>query len=226
MQTDLGALVFDMDGLMIDTEPIYKVAWQAASAELGYPIDDAFYATFVGRPTPACEEDLLAAFGAAFPLERFRVRWPSLWRAEAVASGIQRKPGVLECLDFAKARGLPVAVATSSDADYAAFSLRHAGLDGRFDIVVTGEQVARGKPAPDIYLEASRRLQMDPAACVALEDSEAGVLAASRAGMRTLLIPDGAPPTETAVRAAFRVLDSLHEARDLISRLLPGRLGE
>jgi HAD superfamily hydrolase (TIGR01509 family) len=226
MQKDLRALVFDMDGLMIDTEPIYKVAWQAASAQLGYPIDDALYATFVGRPTPACEEDLVATFGSAFPLEQFRVLWPSLWRAEATASGIQRKPGVLECLDFAKAQGLPVAVATSSDADYAAFSLRRAGLDGRFGIMVTGEQVARGKPAPDIYLEAARRLQVDPAACVALEDSEAGVLAASRAGMRTLLIPDGVAPTETAVRAAFRVFESLHEARGLIADLLASRPGE
>jgi HAD superfamily hydrolase (TIGR01509 family) len=216
----VGALVFDMDGLMIDTEPIYKAAWQAASAELGYAIDDVSYLKMVGRPTPDCEQELLAMFGAAFPLDHFRVRWPGAWRAEVAANGIRQKPGVLECLRFARAHRLPVAVATSSDAEYAAFSLRHAGLEGRFDVVVTGEEVARGKPAPDIYLEAARRLRVDPAACVAFEDSEAGILAASRAGMRALLIPDLVGPTATAVQAAFRVLGSLHEARDLIASLV------
>jgi len=148
------------------------------------------------------------------------VRWPELWQAAVAANGIQQKPGLLEILTFADAQRLPVAVATSSEADYAAFSLRHAALEGRFTVIVTGDRVAHGKPAPDIYLEAARRLQVDPAACVALEDSEAGILAASRAGMRALLIPDGTPPSDAAVRAAFRVVASLHDARDLVAGLL------
>jgi beta-phosphoglucomutase-like phosphatase (HAD superfamily) len=98
-------------------------------------------------------------------------------------------------LAFVEARGLSCAVATSSDIDYATFSLRHGGLDGRFPVIVTGEEVTHGKPAPDIYLEAARRLGVPPASCVALEDSEAGILAARAAGMRALLIPDGAAPT-------------------------------
>jgi len=148
------------------------------------------------------------------------VRWPELWQAAVAANGIQQKPGLLEILTFADAQRLPIAVATSSEADYAAFSLRHAALEGRFTVIVTRDQVAHGKPAPDIYLEAARRLQVDPAACVALEDSEAGILAASRAGMRALLILDGTPPSDAAVRAAFRVVASLHDARDLVAGLL------
>ncbi len=183
---------------MLDTEPLYKVAWQTASAELGYKLDDPSYATLVGRQTEDCEQVLLEQFGSDFPLDRFRVRWPELWQAEVTANGIQQKPGLLEFLAFLDRQGLPVAVATSSETDYTVFSLRHAGLEGRFEVVVTGDQVARGKPAPDIYLEAARRLRVDPAECVALEDSEAGILAARGAGMIALLIPDWTSPSDAA----------------------------
>src|SRR5687768_10751500 len=131
MPHDIKAIIFDMDGLMLDTEPLYKVAWQAASAELGYVLDDAFYARLVGRPTRDCEQEVVRQFGPAFSLDRFRVLWPERWQAEAAAKGIRQKPGLLQFLAFLERQRLPVAVATSSEADYAAFSLRHAGLEGR-----------------------------------------------------------------------------------------------
>jgi hypothetical protein len=92
---EIGAVIFDMDGLMLDTEPLYKAAWQAASAQLGYPIDDPFYARLVGRPTEDCERELVGQFGPVFALDRFRARWPELWQAEVAAKGIQQKPGLL-----------------------------------------------------------------------------------------------------------------------------------
>jgi beta-phosphoglucomutase-like phosphatase (HAD superfamily) len=216
------AVVFDMDGLMLDTEPIYKVAWQTASAALGYELDDAFYASFVGRPNVECERDLLERFGSGFPLDRFRTGWPPLWRAEAATRGITKKAGLLELLAFLETQGVAVAVATSTEADDAAFTLGAAGLDGRFRVLVTGDEVARGKPAPDIYLEAARRLNVNPEECVALEDSEAGILAARRAGMVALLVPDGSPSI-IAANAASRVLPTLVEARELIRDLLVER---
>jgi HAD superfamily hydrolase (TIGR01509 family) len=212
------AVVLDMDGLMLDTEPIYKAAWQRASSELGYELDDRSYARLVGRPTGDCEQELLKQFGEAFPLDGFRSRWPALWRVDVEERGIERRAGLTEFLDFVDERGLPVAVATSSDAEYTAFSLRQAGLDGRSWVVVTGDQVARGKPAPDVYAEAARRLDVEPSRCVALEDSEAGILAASRAGLVSVLIPEQ-PPSDAAARAAFQVLWSLHEARLLLEQL-------
>lgn len=76
MPREISAIVFDMDGLMLDTEPLYKVAWQAASAECGYALDDLLYAKLVGRPTEDCERELVEHFGSDFPLDRFRARWP------------------------------------------------------------------------------------------------------------------------------------------------------
>jgi HAD superfamily hydrolase (TIGR01509 family) len=214
------AVVLDMDGLMIDTETIYKRAWQNAAAECGYTLDDDFYRTLIGQPNPACEAAVLDRFGLGFPLAEFRVRWSELWRADVENSGIPTKPGLAELLSFLDEHQLPTAVATSSDREYAAFSLRMAGLEGRFSEIVTGDQVANGKPAPDIYLESARRLGVPPQGCVAVEDSEAGVLAASAAGMITLMVPDLIAPSATARSAAFSVLTSLSEAKDQIASLV------
>ncbi|HET9270943.1 MAG TPA: HAD family phosphatase [Vicinamibacterales bacterium] len=220
MQREIRAVVFDMDGLMLDTEPIYKRAWQSAATGLGCDLDDGFYAQFVGRPNDDCERLLIERFGAALPLDRFRARWRELWNADAAANGIQTKPGLLELLVVLDTLSLPFAIATSSEAEETAFCLRAAGLDGRFPVRVTRDQIAHGKPAPDIYLEAARRLQTDPAHCVALEDSEAGIVSARRAGMVPLLIPDGVPPSARASNIAFRILPSLAHVPDVLTELL------
>lgn len=142
-------------------------------------------------------------FGPEFPLPEFRVRWAELWRADVETSGIPTKPGLTELLSFLDEHRLPAAVATSSDQEYANFSLRAAGLEGRFDQVVTGDQVLNGKPAPDIYLESARRLGVLPQRCVAIEDSDAGVLAANAAGMITMMVPDLKAPSAEARSAAL-----------------------
>jgi beta-phosphoglucomutase len=216
----VAAIVLDMDGLMLDTEPIYKSAWQQAAGDLGYELDDPSYMNLVGRYTEDCERELLKKFGADFPIAKFRPRWSELWRLRVESTGIATKPGLLEFLSFVDGHNLPVGVATSSDREYTESSLRRAGLKGRFKVIVTGDQVAHGKPAPDIYLESARRLGVEPSRCVALEDSDAGILAASRAGMLPLLVPDLKAPSADAVTAAFRVLSSLHEAQRLVSTLI------
>ena len=211
---------------MLDTEPFYKRAWQSGCSELGYDLSDVTYSTLVGRPTPACEQVLLDTFGSSFPLDAFRERWPSLWRLQAATDGIETKLGLLPFLAFLRSRGVPTAVATSSEAPFAEFSLGRAGLLGAFQAVVTGDQIERGKPAPDIYLEAARQLGIEPDRCVALEDSEAGAVAASTAGMLTLLVPDGRPPSSSARRAADHVFESLIEAHAFVAtRLREGLAG-
>jgi HAD superfamily hydrolase (TIGR01509 family) len=216
----ITAIVFDMDGLLLDTEPIYKAAWQQASTELGFDLDDQSYSRFTGRTTADCERELVRLFGTDFPMSRFRQRWRELWRRSVESGGIPIKTGLRPFLSFVKDEALLSAVATSSDAHFAEFSLRSAGIAECFDVLVSGDQVVRGKPAPDIYLEAARRLGCEPVECVALEDSDAGVFSASAAGMVTVCIPDLRPPSDAAAAAATRVLATLHEAREWIGELV------
>ena len=215
----VAAVIFDMDGLMVDTEPLYQASWQQAASELGFDLGNDLYAHFVGRPTAACELLLVSEFGSAFPLDLFRTRWPALWMNEMARVGVQTKAGLLELLDFVEAQQLPTAVATSSEADYASITLEQAGLLDRFSVVVSGDQIVRGKPEPDIYLEAARRLGVSPSECVVFEDSEAGICAAERAGMTGLLVPHW-PASAKATRAAYRVVETLHEGQEVLASLL------
>ena len=220
LATKIAAVILDMDGLMLDTESIYKLAWQSAAVECGYVLDDDFYLTLVGQPNPACETALISRFGDGFPMDDFRDRWSRLWQAQVEAAGIPTKPGLIELLSFLRERQIPTAVATSSDRDYTSLSLRAAKLESWFDNVITGDQVVNGKPAPDIYLEAARRLGVEVVNCLALEDSDAGVLSATAAGMITVMVPDLKPPSPQALAAAFSVVASLVEARNQIASLL------
>jgi HAD superfamily hydrolase (TIGR01509 family) len=219
----ITALVFDMDGLMLDTEPIYRASWQRTAAELGWEITDEGYEIFLGRRTEDAEAELARIFGPTFPIDRFHVRWPVVWH-EIAAAGLVVKPGVHALLALAIELGLPLGLATSTERRLAMRTLRYGGLTtDPFRVVVTGDEIAHGKPAPDIYLEAARRLRVAPERCAAFEDSDAGTLSASRAGMTTFQVPDMKPPSPEARAAAYRVLTSLEEVPPLLAPLIGRR---
>lgn len=212
----LRAVIFDMDGLMLDTEIIYHRAWQQAAADLGYGLEDELLLQMVGIKTAECEEMVLAACGRDFPLARFRPLWREHWHTLVDRHGIEHKPGLLGLLDTLEALQVPKAVATSSTRVEADFCLARTGIAQRFVAVTAGDEVREGKPAPEIFLLAARKLAVPPEACLVLEDSAAGVLGATAAGMRTLMVPDlRQPPAEIAQRA-YRVLPSLHDAVPLV----------
>ena len=151
-----------------------------------------------------------------FDLARFQGRWRVLWRQEA-AGGVPAKPGAEALHARLRAGGVPCAVATSSAQAEAALSL--GGRLAGFGAVVTGDQVANGKPAPDIYLEAARRLGVAPGDCLALEDSDTGARSALAAGMRVVVVPDLVQPSPAVRAQALLVAASLDEAAPLVLRL-------
>lgn len=212
------AVVFDMDGLMLDSETIFYWAWKQAIADLGYHLDHALYLNLVGRSNQEVELLLAEQYGDRFPLAEFRQRWPLYWQQRIQTNGIPKKPGLERLLDWFESLNLPKAVGTSSNWEEAQLSLQAAGIFDRFSHIVTVDQAGRGKPAPDIFLMAAQRLEVSPQDCLVLEDSNAGVIAATTAGMQVIMVPDLQIPSEQAIVLSACILPSLNEVHDLLSK--------
>lgn len=201
---------------MLDTEPLYRMAWKQASAECGYDLTDDIYKQLVGRSRKDGFEALVDAFGTEFPLQKFQ---DCVRKREANAfssAPIAKKRGLDSLLAFLESRNIPKAVATSTERHKALGTLSSAGLLPRFETVVAGDEVARGKPFPDIFLLAAQRLGVDPTACLVLEDAESGVVAANAAGMQVYMVPDLVSPSLAVKRMAQGIFSSLADvARNL-----------
>ncbi len=213
-------VICDMDGLLVDSEPLYKVAWQNAARALGIDLSDAVYATLVGRTEADSEIEMVAIFGETFPVVEFRARWDADWRARAASGQLRPMAGARDLLETLRLRGVPLALATSSRRVYTTLSLAATDLSSYFDAIVTVDQVKRGKPAPDLYLLAAEKLGLPPASCVALEDSDAGASAAVAAGMRVFVIPDLVPPSAQSLVGIAGVFESLEHATPAILQAL------
>jgi HAD superfamily hydrolase (TIGR01509 family) len=199
------AVIFDMDGLMLDTEVMSRGIWQKAAGELGHTIPDELFARFIGRREEDCVVMLKELWGADFSFAPMHDRIVTLWAETMANHPIPRKAGLLELIDFIDSLGIPKAVATSSRRDNALAKLGE--LASRFKVMVTGEEVTRGKPEPDIFRLAAHRLGMRPADCLVLEDSWPGVQAANAAGMYAIMVPD----LGAAHKDAAHICASLHE---------------
>lgn len=219
MSTQL-AIILDMDGLMLDTERISLRVWREAAVGLGFELDDTTCEMMIGRSQESNREMLVRRLGQACPVDDLIESAQNRYVQALKLEGVPVKPGLNELLHFLDSRGLPKAVATSTYTDLARHKLEQAGVLDRFDVVVGGDAVARGKPMPDIFLEAAARLARHPSECVVLEDSDPGIQAASAAGMRVILVPDNRIPSSDICGAAFAVVASLGEARAVIERLV------
>jgi HAD superfamily hydrolase (TIGR01509 family) len=206
-----AAVIFDMDGLLFDSEILSRDAFLAAASEIGRAATEADFLVMVGRPWTLNSLYLQDFFGEAQDIEAFG----TVWRRHYVAlkAGLALKAGVVEFLDHLDALKIPRAICTSSGHEDVAFNLALHGLAHRFDAVIASGDYASGKPAPDPFLRAAEVLGVDPAECLALEDSHNGVRAAASAGMRTVMVPDLLPATDE-IRALCRLVAAdLHEVR-------------
>lgn len=214
------AVVFDMDGVLIDSEPVIRQSAQQAAAEFDRTLTDALYADLVGLPGPLVESRLQTAFGADFPMADYKLRFQHYYRGLIAQHGMPTKPGIPALIAELHARKVPLAVATQTYSSHAQAALAAAGLLGYFPVCVTGDQVSAGKPAPEIYLRAASLLATAPAACIALEDSDVGARAAVSAGMWTLMVPDFKPPTPEVAALVHEILASIPEAALRVQALL------
>lgn len=220
MFTPSWAVILDLDGTSLDTEAIDRRIWPAAAARLGFDLSDEFYRTLIGRSNADCEAAIEQHFGLAFPLPEFIHQRELLWAEQAEQRGVPVMTGLPELVSFLESASLPFAIATSSIQENAQLKLRAAGLQGRFQHVITADQVAAAKPAPDLYLEAARRLGLPPGRCIAVEDSDTGVFSAHAAGITVLMVPDQKTPSPAAAAAAYRILRTLHEVPDTVRLIM------
>jgi len=210
-----AAVIFDMDGLLFDTEALYHDALHLAAAEHRHQIPPDFFTTTVGLPWAQCRLLFLSRFGADFPVDDFQATWVRHFWVIA-ETGLALKPGALELLDTLDQLRLPRAIATSSSRQTVDRHLTTHDLTGRFDAIVGHGDCERGKPAPDPFLLAAQRLQAEPAICLALEDSPNGVRSAAAAGMMTVMVPDRLEPTAEVAALCTVIARDLHEVRRLI----------
>jgi len=218
----IKGIVFDMDGLMFDTERVSVEAWVRAGAQAGYAVSEAMVVETVGQDIKRTKRIFKERLGEDFDFDGLRSIKLGYVDDFIEKHGMPVKPGLHELLRYLRSNRYKIAVATSTAAARAAYYFEKAGLSGFFDGVVCGDSIQNGKPAPDIYLGACKLLGLSPAACLALEDSPAGILSAHRAGMKPVLIPDLAEPDEEIRRISFAQLDSLAGVIPLLERCTRG----
>lgn len=219
-----AAVILDMDGLMLDTEIVEFRAWQRAAEDFGWSISDEQYVQLIGRTERDGWATLTAWWqarpGSSGSLTAVRDRAVSY----AADEKIMVKDGLLDLLAWAGREQVPVAVASSSKRGTVIARLRDAELISSITAIAGGDEVAHGKPAPDICLLAAGRLGCEPAACVVAEDSDSGILAASAAGMTPFLVPDSSIPRvipAAIAERAYRVCASLTEVLGILSAAPP-----
>lgn len=212
----IDAVIFDMDGLIFDTErPIRRVVLDAARA-VGFEMPEAFYQTMIGVPGPECDLMVKAHFGSGFPFEAYEDACRS-GIARALGEGVSVKPGAAELLGELHARRMPLALATSSGRDDAEHHLRNADLRRFFAAVATRNDVSRGKPHPDLFLKAAADLGVAPQRCLVLEDSHNGVRAAHAAGCLPIMVPDLLEATDEMHTLCVSVVGNLNDVRALFA---------
>lgn len=212
--TQENSVVFDMDGVLFDTERLCLESWVAVSNAQGIQDMAEFFPSCIGRNDTDTKALVLEHYGADFPYEAFCREASAHFHQSVEQNGLPVKKGVLEILDFLKQENWNVGLASSTSYPSVTAHLKRAGLRDFFSVIVTGDMVEHSKPQPDIYLMACDRLDRQPGQCYAIEDSPNGIRAAFLAGMKPIMVPDLVMPDAEMQEICHKIFLNLEEVRD------------
>ena len=215
----IKGVLFDMDGLVLDTEILYSRFWAEAATALGYPMTHGQALGMRALNSAAGQAQLRSYFGPEIDYTQVRQLRIRLMDAYIRDHGVQPKQGIRELIGYLREHRIPAALATSSPMDRVRAYLEPLGLLDCFQAICSGYEVPHGKPEPDIFLYAAEKIRVDPAACMVLEDSPAGILSAHRAGCFPVMVPDQDQPSPETRALLSGKADSLLDVMDLLNAL-------
>ena len=215
-KSPVRGVLFDVDGVILDTECLYSRFWMEACHFYGFPMTKAQSLQMRSLNKTAGQEKLCALFGPAADYTTIRQKRIELMDAFVEKEGVAAKPGIYTLLDALDERGIPCAITSSSPLQRLESYLTPLNLYHRFKKVISGYDVPRGKPEPDIYLRGAAELGLPPETCLALEDSPAGILSAYRAGCLPVLIPDQDTPGQDTLSLLYAKADTLTDVISLL----------
>ena len=214
----IEGVIFDMDGLMFDTEKVYTLTWPIAAREFGYTVTEEQIIGAVGLNAEAGRKYFEGLFGEDFPFYPIRIRRLEIAHDYIEKNGLPAKPGLYELLDFLSKNDIPMAIATSSERSKAEWYLELSALRDTFDAVICGDDVIKSKPDPQIFNTAAQRLGANPENCIILEDSLSGSEAAIATGGYAIMIPDYKEPTYELRKNLFSVLSNLNKVIEIFDK--------
>ena len=212
----IKAVIFDMDGILIDTEKWLNVYWQQAAKEAGFEVtreDGLAIRSLAGKYAGPY---LRGIFGESFDYEAIRERRKELMREHIAEYGIEKKPGVDDILSYLAEKNMKRAVATATDPERTKQYLTQIGIYDKFDKIVSATTVENGKPQPDVYLYACEQIGEKPEDCIAVEDSPNGILSAYRAGLSVVMVPDLTEPDEETAKMLYARIDTVSGLKGIV----------
>ena len=212
----IKGVISDMDGVMLDSEKLYVRFWCEAARSFGYPMEKKHALGIRSLARVFAVKKLQGWFGTEFDYDSVRNKRIELMDKYVAENGIEAKSGAKELLIWLKQNGYKTALATATPVDRASLYLKQVGLLEFFDVICSAREVKRGKPEPDIYLLAAKRLGLAPGECMALEDSQNGVRSAFAAGCKTVLVPDLDNPENELKGCLYAVSDNLPTVKKLL----------
>lgn len=215
----IKAVLFDMDGVIFDTEREYLKEWEVIFKKYGYKMKKEIYISVMGRGRKKVKEIFKEKFGEDLPIDKMYIEKDKMLKEAVENNKVPLKEGALELLEFLKENGYKIALATSAKRERVKIQVRHAKIENIFDAIVCSEDITNSKPDPEIFLKAAEKVCVNPENCIVIEDSEAGIKAAFNAKMIGFHVEDLKKADESILKYSYKNFKNLIEIKEYIKSM-------